>query len=192
MRRSGTSRAFTCHQNAAKSSARAIMWCRPWERILKFAAIILPSEPLPVLQTTPPKQLPELASYGKNERNQSINFTAPVLTQVIPDNKPFSKLPLFVASFYVPKADQADPPPAEGVESQVWEDKSVATKQFGGFVSDYDFGKDAAALEASVPGSEWCSSRVESGRSSLGYIVAQYNSPFQTQKRVNEIWLTIN
>ncbi|GAB4846696.1 hypothetical protein Ancab_025702 [Ancistrocladus abbreviatus] len=128
---------------------------------------------------------------GKNEYKEEIEMTAPVLTQVLPSDGPFCKS-TFVVSFYVPKVNQANPPPAKGLQAQKWKVKYAAIRRFGGFVSDYDVAKEAAALKASLAGSEWLSRIKESGNGTSTYAVAQYNSPFEYDNRVNEIWLTFD
>ncbi|KAK9688654.1 hypothetical protein RND81_09G001300 [Saponaria officinalis] len=130
---------------------------------------------------------------GKNEYNKKIEMTAPVMTQVSPSDGPFCESS-FVVSFYVPKENQADPPPAEGLHVQRWETTYIAVRQFGGFVSDYGVGEEAAALQASLAGSKWAAAIEKSRRDdpSSSYIVAQYNSPFEFENRVNEIWLTFD
>lgn len=122
---------------------------------------------------------------GKNEYNKKIEMTGPVITQVSPSDGPFCESS-FIISFYVPKENRADPPPAEGLHVQRWDSTYVAVRQFGGFVSDDEVGEEAAALQASLAGSIW---EAAIGKSSSPYIVAQYNSPFEFKNRVNEIWL---
>lgn len=128
---------------------------------------------------------------GKNEYNKKIEMTAPVITQISPSDGPFCESS-FTVSFYVPKENQANPPPAKGLHVQEWDSTYVAVRQFGGFVSDAEIGEEAAALQASLYGSKWAAaiekSRVDDAGAS-SYTVAQYNSPFKFENRVNEIWL---
>ncbi|OVA16546.1 SOUL heme-binding protein [Macleaya cordata] len=119
-------------------------------------------------------------------------MTAPVITQVSPSDGPICASS-FVVSFYVPKENQADPPPAQGIHVQKWNTKYAAVRQFSGFVSgDSEVGEEAAALHDSLAGSIW-SSAVDKSRATdptkSAYIVAQYNSPFEFENRVNEIWM---
>ncbi|GAY65380.1 hypothetical protein CUMW_240630 [Citrus unshiu] len=127
---------------------------------------------------------------GKNEYEQTIEMTAPVITEVLPSDGPFCESS-FTVSFYVPKVNQANPPPAKGLHIQQWKATYAAVRQFSGFVSDSNIGEEAAALQASLAGTEWAAAiekrRAEDPTSS--YIVAQYNSPFEFYNRVNEIWL---
>ncbi|KAF7846873.1 hypothetical protein BT93_L3633 [Corymbia citriodora subsp. variegata] len=130
---------------------------------------------------------------GKNSYRKKIEMTAPVITEVSPSDGPFCASS-FVVSFYVPKENQADPPPAEGLHAQRWKPTYIAIRQFGGFVADYDVAVEAAALEASLSGTAWASAiernrEKESSTSASSYTVAQYNSPFEFNKRVNEIWM---
>ncbi|KAL9665531.1 hypothetical protein QQ045_020951 [Rhodiola kirilowii] len=71
----------------------------------------------------------------------------------------------------------------------------VAVRQFSGVVKDSDVGVEAAALKASLVGSVW-SKAIEKSCSkeanTTEYIVAQYNSPFEFDHRVNEIWMTFS
>lgn len=125
---------------------------------------------------------------GKNEYKKKIEMTAPVISEVSPSDGPLCESS-FVVSFYVPKVNQADPPPAEGLHIQRWETTYVAVRQFGGFVSDYEVGEEAAALQANLAGSKWAAAIEKRKSPSSSYIVAQYNSPFEFENRVNEIWL---
>lgn len=114
-------------------------------------------------------------------------MTGPVITQVSPSDGPFCKSS-FVVSFYVPKKNQANPPPAEGLHVQIWGPTYIAVRQFSGFVSDYEVGEEAAALGASLAGSTW-SIAIDA---TTAYTVAQYNSPFEFKDRVNEIWMVLD
>ena len=70
----------------------------------------------------------------------------------------------------------------------------MAVRQFSGFVSDYDVGEEAAALKASLAGTIW-SAAIEKTRGTHRtsvYTVAQYNSPFEFDHRVNEIWMSFD
>ncbi|XP_008782851.2 heme-binding protein 2 [Phoenix dactylifera] len=127
---------------------------------------------------------------GKNEYGEKIEMTAPVITQVSPSDGPFCASS-FIVSFYVPKNNQADPPPAEGLHVQKWGVKYAAVRQFGGFVLDSSVGEEAAALYASLQGSNWASAvdQGQKGDPTSVYTVAQYNSPFEFTGRVNEIWM---
>lgn len=117
-------------------------------------------------------------------------MTAPVITQVSPSDGPVCASS-FVVSFYVPKLNQANPPPAEGLKAQQWGPTYAAVRQFGGFVADSDVGVEAAALHDSLKGSTWAAAIEKSHASDKTsvYTVAQYNSPFEFSDRVNEIWM---
>jgi len=123
---------------------------------------------------------------GKNDYNKKIEMTAPVITEVTPSDGPLCQSS-FVVSFYVPKENQADPPPAKDLHIQRWDTTYVAVRQFGGFVSDYQVAEEASQLQADLAGSKWAAA-VQKGSGS-NYIVAQYNSPFEFKDRVNEIWM---
>ncbi|XP_031285706.1 heme-binding protein 2 [Pistacia vera] len=127
---------------------------------------------------------------GKNNYNKTIEMTAPVITEVVPSDGPLCESS-FTVSFFVPEANQANPPPAEGLHAQKWEPTYAAVRQFGGFVTDSNVGEEAAALQASISGTEWPDAIEKShGKNSTSvYTVAQYNSPFEFDDRVNEIWI---
>lgn len=124
---------------------------------------------------------------GKNEYKKEIEMTAPVLTKVSPSDGPFCASS-FTVSFYVPKINQENPPPAKGLELQRWGKTYIAVRQFSGFVYDLEVGLEAAALYTSLRGTEWAE-EIDSAES---YIVAQYNSPFEFTGRVNEIWMMLH
>ncbi|KAL6838655.1 hypothetical protein ACP4OV_031369 [Aristida adscensionis] len=128
---------------------------------------------------------------GKNAYNATIEMTAPVLTQVSPSDGPLCASS-FVVSFYVPAANQPDPPPAEGLRVQRWAGaRYAAVRRFGGFVADADVGEQAARLDASLQGTRWAAAVNEARKAdpASSYAVAQYNSPFEFSGRVNEIWM---
>lgn len=127
---------------------------------------------------------------GKNEYEQTIEMTAPVITEVFPSDGPFCESS-FTVSFYVPKVNQANPPPAKGLHLQQWKPTYVAVRQFSGFVSDSNIGEEAAALQDNLAGTVWAVAieKRHAEGSTSSYIVAQYNSPFEFYNRVNEIWL---
>ncbi|KAI3465953.1 hypothetical protein Pfo_022616 [Paulownia fortunei] len=130
---------------------------------------------------------------GKNDNQQKIEMTGPVITEVKPSDGPFCASS-FVVSFYVPKENQPNPPSAKGLHLQKWGLTYVAVRQFGGFVADEGVGEEAAALYASVAGTVWSDAidKSHAGEGATDYIVAQYNSPFEFRNRVNEIWLTFD
>ncbi|KAK3198517.1 hypothetical protein Dsin_021932 [Dipteronia sinensis] len=130
---------------------------------------------------------PELASSRKNKYKQTIEMTGPVITQILPSDGPFCKS-TFNVSFYMPKENQADPPPAEGLQVQRWKPTYMAARQFSGFVEDSSVGKEAAALKSSLEGTVW-GDAIQKNVGDGVYTVAQYNSPFEFENRVNEIWM---
>lgn len=118
-------------------------------------------------------------------------MTAPVMTEVSPSDGPFCASS-FAISFYVPAKNQADVPPADNLHAQRWGVRYAAVRKFSGFVSDYSVGEEAAALQLSLAGSSWSEAVKQSqkdGDTKSTYTVAQYNSPFEFDHRVNEIWL---
>lgn len=130
---------------------------------------------------------------GKNDDQQKIEMTAPVITEVKSSDGPFCASS-FVVSFYVPKDNQANAPSADHLHLQKWGLTHVAVRQFSGFVKDEDVGEEAAALYSSVSGTVWRDAieKSHSGDNATEYIIAQYNSPFEFRNRVNEVWLTFD
>ncbi|XP_047336479.1 heme-binding protein 2-like [Impatiens glandulifera] len=128
---------------------------------------------------------------GKNDFNEKVEMTAPVMTQVSPSDGPLYESS-FVVSFYVPKKNQKNPPPANGLHAQKWKNTHVAVRQFGGFVKDFDVGVEAAALAESIANTKWAAAigKSHAAEPTKVFTVAQYNSPFEFFGRVNEIWLT--
>ncbi|TYI41772.1 hypothetical protein ES332_A01G048700v1 [Gossypium tomentosum] len=130
---------------------------------------------------------------GKNKYKQQIEMTAPVITEVLPSDGPFCESS-FRISFYLPKVNQANPPPAEGLHIQKWKSTNLAVRQFSGFVTDYNVGVEAAALEASLADTVWSPAikKSQKDETTSVYLVAQYNSPFEFSGRVNEIWMLVD
>ncbi|XP_077227439.1 uncharacterized protein LOC143860601 [Tasmannia lanceolata] len=128
---------------------------------------------------------------GKNEYNETIEMTAPVIAEVSPSDGPFCDSS-FVVSFYVPEKNQANPPSAQNLHVQKWGLKYIAVRQFSGFVKDSNVGEEAAALYDSLTDSSWSGSIIKRGDANTTYIVAQYNSPFEFENRVNEIWMMVD
>ncbi|XP_057949650.1 uncharacterized protein LOC131144799 [Malania oleifera] len=130
---------------------------------------------------------------GNNDDKQKVEMTAPVMTQLLATGDGPLCESSFDVSFYVPKVNQANPPSAKGLHVQRWNSTYAAVRQFDGFASDQGIGQEAAALQAALAGSAWSDainkSRAADPKSSA-YAVAQYNSPFQIENRVNEIWMT--
>ncbi|XP_027356817.1 heme-binding protein 2-like [Abrus precatorius] len=116
--------------------------------------------------------------HGNNSRKEQIEMTAPVITEVATGN-----VSAFSVSFYLPKANQENPPSAEGLRVVRLKSVYAAIRQFGGFVTDSNVEKEVAALSASLSGTKW-SSAIQKG----GYALGQYNSPFKLINRLNEIW----
>ncbi|KAK4714612.1 hypothetical protein R3W88_020519 [Solanum pinnatisectum] len=130
---------------------------------------------------------------GKNNYHETVKMTAPVIIQVKPSDGPFCASS-FVVSFYVPKKNQPNPPPAEGLHLQKWGKTYVAVRQFSGFIADDDLPREAAALSASIAGTKWAAAidKSHAADNTTLYTVAGYNSPFEFKNRVNEIWFTFD
>ncbi|XP_004511064.1 uncharacterized protein [Cicer arietinum] len=127
---------------------------------------------------------------GNNDYKQKIEMTAPVLSEVLPSDGPFIKSS-FIVSFNIPKKNQANPPPAKGLQVQKWKNVYAAVRQFGGYVNDKNVVEQAAALKDSINDTKWLSAIQKSHKAS-NFSVAQYNNPFQLFNRVNEIWILFN
>ncbi|XWS10795.1 hypothetical protein CRYUN_Cryun38cG0028300 [Craigia yunnanensis] len=58
-------------------------------------------------------------------------------------------------------------------------------------MTDYNVGEEAAALQASLEGTAWSAAieKTQKADTTSVYTVAQYNSPFEFNDRVNEIWM---
>ncbi|XP_004511094.2 uncharacterized protein [Cicer arietinum] len=124
---------------------------------------------------------------GNNDNKQKIEMAGPVLSEVIPSDGSFFKYS-YIVSFYVPKKNQANPPPAKGLQVQRWKNVYAAVRQFSGFVNDKNVAEQAAALKDSINGTKWLSA-IEKSHKASNFSVAQYNSPIELFNRVNEIWL---
>ncbi|GAB2235722.1 hypothetical protein Droror1_Dr00026161 [Drosera rotundifolia] len=120
---------------------------------------------------------------------QKIEMTAPVLTQVSPTNGSLFKSE-YTVNFYLPKANQANPPTSTAVHPQKWTKTYAAVRPFSGFVMDNTAKDQVAALQASIKGSQWESAIQKSHGGNFNYAVAQYNSPFQFTGRENEMLFT--
>lgn len=116
-------------------------------------------------------------------------MTAPVVTNVLS-----SSHPSFVVNFYVPKENQAKPPPANDLTVQRWKTAHAAVRQFGGYVNDLNVAKEVASLKASLNGTKWSDAITKSQKANNAsvYSVAQYNAPFEIFNRVNEILFFFN
>lgn len=123
---------------------------------------------------------------GNNEKSQTIEMTAPVITQVTSGDEAVCSSS-YTVSFYIPKANQEDPPTAKGLNVQKSGTTYAAVRQFSGFVSNTDVVEQSGALLLNLKGSDWLDAIKESKNS---IFIAQYNSPFELQNRVNEIWIT--
>lgn len=111
-------------------------------------------------------------------------MTAPVLTEIAP----YCELTGYLVGLYVPKKNQADPPPpTNGVTVKTWAANYVAVRQFDGFALDSNVCDEAAALYTSLSGTIWLDAINKSFPGLI--VVTQYNSPFEFDNRVNEIWL---
>ncbi|CAA7036983.1 unnamed protein product [Microthlaspi erraticum] len=150
------------------------------------AAVWMSTAPIPASSMTQATNtgFKRLFSYiqGDNKSKTRMSMTAPVVTQVTPGKSAYT------VSFYIPKANQQNPPLADDLHVQKWNPTYVAVRQFGGWVSDDAAKKESAALMASLKGTKW----IAPVEKTKGYLVAGYNAPFEIIGRVNEIMVPFN
>ncbi|WZZ69425.1 hypothetical protein YC2023_080795 [Brassica napus] len=94
---------------------------------------------------------------------------------------------MYTVCFYISKKNQQTPPLADDLHVESWKPTYVATRQFSGYVTDDLAIKEAIALMDSLKSTEWKSHIEKSKGERPDYLVADYNPPFQTTARVNEI-----
>lgn len=129
---------------------------------------------------------------GDNKNSSHIPMTAPVLTTILPSAGPFCSS-AFTVKFYIPSQFSSNPPvPKNSQKPNLVIERTdatcVAVRKFGGFAADLNVAKEASNLAESLKNSPW-KSIVNESESAESYSVAQYNSPFEFVKRVNEIWV---
>ncbi|XP_078612516.1 heme-binding protein 2-like isoform X2 [Branchiostoma floridae x Branchiostoma japonicum] len=126
----------------------------------------------------------KLFSYieGNNMKKAVIPMTAPVATKVEHGQGPYCKTN-FTVSFFVPFADQADPPEpsAADVFTNPLPQMTAFVKSFGGFAKEKDWTETAQALAESLDNATISYHKDF-------YYTAGYNSPFQLFDRHNEVW----
>ena len=120
---------------------------------------------------------------GDNKSKIKMNMTAPVIIQITPGPEVY----MYTVSFYIPKENQQTPPLADDLHVQSWKPTYVAIRQFSGYVTDDLAIKEAVALMDSLNGTKWKFHIEKSKGKRPDYFVADYNPPFQTTARVNEI-----
>jgi len=122
---------------------------------------------------------------GANEKKQTIDMTAPVITQVIPGPGPNCESN-FTMSFYVPKSlwDTAPLPSASDVFLHQLPEMTVYVKAFDGYASSADYVKVASDLAKAIGDSE----AVDTAQ----WYMAGYDSPFKFWDRRNEVWFLAN
>lgn len=133
---------------------------------------------------------------GENVNGSHIPMTAPVLTSIIPSAGPFCSS-AFTVSLYLP-SKFSDPAPlpksSQNPKLKVTESKVVciAVRKFTGFATDFNVAQEASLLAKSLERTPWedvVDSEREEGEEA--YSIAQYNSPLEFSKRVNEVWVKI-
>ncbi|KAK4836382.1 hypothetical protein QYF36_022255 [Acer negundo] len=138
-----------------------------------------------------------LFSYiqGNNNQAAKMNMTAPVLVNILPSKSrgplSFSNSSSFVVHFYIPKKYQKDPPipsspQAHPVKLPQKHNKYLiaAVRRFGGYMDDSNIPTQALALKKSLMGTIYES---QVSGEIVPYSVAGYNSPFESENRVNEV-----
>ncbi|KAI9083155.1 hypothetical protein K1719_034888 [Acacia pycnantha] len=126
---------------------------------------------------------------GKNDYKQKIEMTAPIVTEVAPCYGGLC-VSTFEVNFYMPKKNHANPPPTSDLVVGRSKPVYAAARKVSGYVRDFNVGEEAAALKASIAGTEWLYAIEKSNRSGYGsvYCVAQYNNPFEYESKVNEVF----
>ncbi|KAI3892946.1 hypothetical protein MKX03_037510 [Papaver bracteatum] len=107
---------------------------------------------------------------GANLNNSRILMTSPVLTSIVPGAGPLQSSAYFVR-FYLPL------------------NHCIAVRKFSGFARDHNVIKEAEKLGVSLSRTKWANST--SSESNYAYSIAQYSSPFQFKRRVNEVWVDL-
>ena len=107
-------------------------------------------------------------------------MTAPVATRVVPGAGPNCESS-FTVSFYIPPANQADPPNPTNADVFIEEfpEMTVYTRSFGGFADDNKFLTEAKDLSSKLNGRKVHEEF---------YFTAGYDSPFKLFNRTNEVW----
>ncbi|KAI3902757.1 hypothetical protein MKW92_050187 [Papaver armeniacum] len=129
---------------------------------------------------------------GANLNNSRILMTSPVLTSIVPGAGPLHSSAYFVR-FYLPIKFQKTPPlplPELKLQPAAWASHCIAVRKFSGFARDHNVIKEAEKLGVSLSRTKWANST--SSESNYAYSIAQYSSPFQFKRRVNEVWVDLD
>ncbi|KAM9435589.1 heme-binding protein 2 [Clarias gariepinus] len=120
---------------------------------------------------------------GTNEKQVTVDMTAPVTCHINPGAEPACE-GSFTVAFYVPEAHQAEPPKPSIPEIFVENRKefTVFVRTFGGFANAQNSHDEMLKLMESLK---------RDGKSfkEVPYYRVGYDSPFKLVNRKNEIWL---
>ncbi|XP_038064104.1 heme-binding protein 2-like isoform X2 [Patiria miniata] len=121
---------------------------------------------------------------GKNEKDQKIEMTVPVLKKITPGAGPFCKTTKEM-SFYVTQEFQGDPPVPSDKDVYVTHLPAhrVVVKTFSGYTSEAKDLAEATAL------AELTQDKYELEQDF--YFTAGYNSPWRLIGRRNEVWFVV-
>jgi hypothetical protein len=121
---------------------------------------------------------------GKNEEQQKIEMTVPVLRKITPGAGPFCKTTKDM-SFYVTQEFQGNPPvpSAEDVNVTHLPAQRVVVKTFSGYTTE------AKDLEEATELAELTMDKYDLEKDY--FFAAGYNSPWQFLGRRNEVWFVV-
>eukprot|EP00897_Mesotaenium_endlicherianum_P006279 jgi/Mesen1/567/ME000107S10803 len=131
---------------------------------------------------------------GENVNETHVPMTAPAITSIVPSAGPFCSSAFSVRLYLPAKYQESPPTPKPHLQLKVaqYPSRCVAVRKFGGFASDFNVAQEAASLADSLERTPWAgATKAERGADEEAYSIAQYNSPFELLKRVNEVWVTI-
>ncbi|XP_022110840.1 heme-binding protein 2-like [Acanthaster planci] len=121
---------------------------------------------------------------GKNEKNEKIEMTVPVLRKITPGAGPFCKTTKDM-SFYVTEEFQGDPPAPSNEDVYVTHlpAQRVVVKTFSGYTTE------AKDLEEATQLAELTKDKYDLEQNY--FFAAGYNSPWRFVGRRNEVWFVV-
>jgi len=128
------------------------------------------------------KMFMKLFNYisGNNMKEEKIAMTAPVLVSIIPGEGPACEDNFTMSFFISPKVATAPAPKDSTVFIRTMPAMTAYVRSFGGFASQDDYIKNAAALAAALPKTAKYNKDM--------YYTAGYDAPFTIFNRHNEVW----
>ncbi|CAJ2664337.1 heme-binding protein 2 [Trifolium pratense] len=127
---------------------------------------------------------------GANLNFSRIPMTSPVVTCMVPKSGPLDSEGYYVG-FYLPVKFQENPPvplPELNIKPYEFDSHCVAVRKFSGSTWDERIVEEAEKLDKSLSRSKWSDSKIEQ----RGYSIAQYDTPFRSAKRRNEVWVGVH